>query len=656
MIAAMHASAAGLLIGAIVLSACGPSDRPDAQSRSAPRTPTFNRDVAPILFEHCGSCHRPASTEVSVARADGRTDPLCIAGAPFSLIEYADASRYARQVAEAVRSRRMPPWLPEHGYGDFANERRLRDDQIEIIQRWVDQGAVEGAPSDKPPTPAWPRGWQLGQPDLVLNMADVYTLPAGEADVFRNFVFQVPLPSTRYVRAIEFRTDNSRVLHHASVAVDPARISRKLDRVDKEPGFASMPDDEVQNVFGWSPGKAPFMEPADRAWTLEKGSDLVVQMHMLPGGTPEVIRPSIGLFFTDTPPTRVPIVIALQSKTIDIPAGERHYAIEDRYVLPADVDLISIYPHAHYLATEMKGEAALPDGTVKPLIWIKAWNFNWQDKYAYASPLSLPAGTTLSMRFTYDNSDLNPNRRHRPARPVSWGPQSSDEMGALWLEVLPRQAAGRAVLMKDYARRAMQADISAAEMLARKNAATPFAHNFLAARYLQAGRIPEAVAQLDEALRLNPDDAEAHSNLGIALQLQGRLGDALTELREAARLKPEDDRVHVNLGNVMQAGGRADDAISQYRQAIAINPENADAHFNLALMLGPRGRLAEAIVHLRRAVAINPQKADVHRNLGLALSLQGHTDEAIEEFREALRIQPDSVEAQKNLREALNRR
>ena len=267
----------------------------------------------------------------------------------------------------------------------------------------------------------------------------------------------------------------------------------------------------------------------------------------------------------------------------------------------------------------------------------------------YASPLSLPKGTTLSMRFTYDNSDQNPNNRRRPARHVSWGPQSSDEMGALWLEVLPRHAADRAVLMRDYARRAMQADISAAELQARTNPGAPFAHNFLAARYLQAGRIAEAVAELDEALRLKPDDAEAHSNLGIAFQLQGRLGDAVRELREAARLKPNDDRVHVNLGNVMQAGGRADAAVSEYRRAIALNPENADAHFNLAVILGPRGQLAEAILHLRRAAVINPQNADVHRNLGLALSLQGKTDEAIEALQEALRIQPDSLEAQKTL-------
>ncbi|MEO8256519.1 MAG: tetratricopeptide repeat protein [Acidobacteriota bacterium] len=581
---------------------------------------------------------------------------MCIAGAPFSLIEYADASRHAREVAAATRSRLMPPWLPEHGVGDFANERRLSDDHIAIIQRWVDQGAVEGAASDKPPIPAWPRGWQLGQPDLVLNMADAYTLPAGQADVFRNFVFQVPLATTRYVRAIEFRTDSSRVLHHASVAVDPARLSRTLDRADQEPGFASMPDDEVQNVFGWSPGKAPFMEPADRAWTLEKGSDLVVQMHLLPGATPEVIRPAIGLFFTDVAPTRTPVVIALQSKTIDIPAGERNYVIEDRYVLPADVELISIYPHAHYLAREMTGNATLPDGRVTPLIRIKAWNFNWQDRYAYASPLSLPKGTTLSMRFTYDNSELNPNRRQRPARQVSWGPQSSDEMGALWLEVLPRLAADRAVLMNDYTRRAMQADISSAEMQARKSPGAPFAHNFLAARYLQAGRISDAVAQLNEALRLQPDDVEARSNLGIAFQLQGRLGDAMSELREAARLKPDDDRVQVNLGNVMQAGGGVDAAAAAYRRAIALNPENADAHFNLALILGPRGQLAEAIAHLRRALVINPQKADVHRNLGLALSLHGETDEAIEELQEALRLQPDSVEARRTLAEVLSHR
>ena len=238
----------------------------------------------------------------------------------------------------------------------FVNERRLRPDQIEMIERWVEQGAPEGNPADKPPTPDWPKGWQLGEPDLIVEDA-ARPIPCRPraATSFAISSSRCRYTSMRYVRAMEFRTDNPRVLHHASIGVDRTRASRKLDRADAEPGFAVMPEDEVRNVYGWSPGKAPFMEPADTAWTLEAGSDLVAQLHMLPTGKPEVIQPSVGLFFTDTPPTHVPLVITLQSKTIDIPAGQQDYTIEDSYVLPADIDALSVYPHAHYLAREMKG-------------------------------------------------------------------------------------------------------------------------------------------------------------------------------------------------------------------------------------------------------------------------------------------------------------
>ena len=652
----LKARAGGTLVLLIALTACGGSRAPDADpSRGAL---TFNKDIAPILFEHCGSCHRlgdppepssSTSTGTVATKADGKSDQWCIAGAPFSLIEYQDVLLHAKQIVSATRNRRMPPWLPEPGYGVFANERRLRSDQIETIERWVAQGAAEGAPADKPPLPHWPRGWQLGEPDMVVTMPEAYTLPATGSDVFRNFVIPLPLPSTRYVRAMEFRTDNPRVLHHASVGVDRTRASRTLDRRDAEPGFSAMPEDEVRNVYGWSPGKAPFLEPADKAWTLEAGSDLVAQLHLLPSGKPEAIQPSIGLFFTDTPPTRAPLVVTLQSKTIDIPAGQPDYTIEDRYVLPADIDVVTVYPHAHYLATDMKAFATLPDGSVTWLLWIKAWDFNWQDTYRYGSPLFLPKGTTLTMRYTYDNSDHNPRNPSHPARRIHWGPQSSDEMGALWLEVLPRRPEDVSLLMRDNAVRAMRTDIGHAEMQVHDRPADPAAHNFLAAKYLQAGRVPDAVTQLGEALRLEPDDAEAHSNLGVALQLQGRIADAARELQTAARLKPADDRVHVNLGNMLQASQHADEAVREYRRAIAINAENADAHFNLAVILGPQGKLDEAVTHLRRALAINPQNATVHRNLGIALSLQGRREEAIAEFREALRLQPGSTDAQQNL-------
>jgi tetratricopeptide (TPR) repeat protein len=617
--------------------------------------PTFNHDIAPILYENCASCHRP------IDQTSRSPDPICFAGAPFSVLDYETVRARGRQIAQAVSSRTMPPWLPEHGYGDFDHERRLRDDQIELIRRWVERGAPEGDPSARPPLAALPQGWQLGEPDLVVTAPKGFTLPAAGKDVFRNFPIPVPIATTKYVRGIELRADNPRILHHASVGVDRQRVSRRLDGSDGQPGFAAMPDDAVENVYGWSPGKAPFMEPADRAWTLAKGSDLVVQMHLLPGGRPEVVQPSIGLFLSDTPPAHEPLPIRLESKAIDIPPDQADYAIEDRYVLPADVDVISVYPHAHYLAREMKAFATLPDGSVRWLLWIKAWDFRWQDQYRYGTPLFLPKGATLSMRFTYDNSSANLRNPHRPPQRVLWGPQSSDEMGALWLEVLPRRREDIPILLTDFNARSLRADTGGAEMQVRTNPSDPRAHNFLATKYLQAGRIDEAAAELGQAIRLTPSDAEAHSNLAIAYQRQGRTVDALREAREAVRLKPADDRVHFNLANVLMAndpsaGNAAAEAISELRRATALNPGNADAYFNLGVLLGARQQVGEAAAALQRAVDLAPQNAEAHRNLGVAFALLGRLDDGIAEAREAVRIQPDSAAARSSLADLLRAR
>jgi tetratricopeptide (TPR) repeat protein len=646
--------ASGCLVILVGWTGCQRSDPAKPANHPLPATArTFNKDVAPILFEHCAPCHRPVDDLAgSTARTtDGanRLEPFCFAGAPFSLLTYSDAQRHGHEIAEAVTSRVMPPWLPEHDSSSFVGERRLTDAQIKLIQEWVDQGAPEGSLADRPPMPVWPKGWQLGQPDLIVTIPQPYELRPGSSDVFRNFVVPVPLTSNRYVRGIEFQTDNPKILHHASVGVDRTRFSRRLDRGDTEAGFAAMPDDQVQNVFGWSPGKAPFLEPADRAWSLDKGSDLVVQLHMLPSATPELIQLTIGLFFSDSRPTHTPVVIKLESKSIDIRAGEARYLIEDRYVLPADVDVVSVYPHAHYLAKDMKGTAMLPDGSVKSLISISAWDFRWQDQYRYAEPVFLPKGTTLSMRFTYDNSGANPHNPHKPPARVKWGPKSSDEMGALWLEVIPRSGADVAVLTRDYVQRSLRADIAGAETQVAVSPSDALAHNYLGTKYLQAGRVDEAIAQFEQSIRLKPMDAEAHSNLATALQSRGRLNEAVQHAREAVRLKPADDRVHFNWGNVLTATGRSDEAIAEFLQAVRLNPENGDAHFNLALLLGPRNRIDESIVHLRRAVEIDPQNAEAHRNLSVAFGFQGKIEDGIAEAREALRIDPESVEARKQM-------
>jgi tetratricopeptide (TPR) repeat protein len=643
------------LVGILITGACRqapesarqptPASIPTAQAAASDASATFNKDVAPILYKNCSTCHRPVDPHADAA------DPICFAGAPFSLLTYGDARAHAREIAQAAKNRVMPPWLPE-GAGDqiaeFAHPRTLNSADIEVLEKWAAQGAPEGQASDRRPVPTWPEGWQLGQPDLVLKLP-AYTLPATGKDVFRNFVIPVPLAGTRYVRAIEFRADNPAVIHHASIGVDRMRIARKLDRVDAEPGFAAMPDDEVQNVYGWSPGKAPYMEPADRAWTLPKGADLVAQLHLLPSGMPQRIQPSIGLFLSATPPRHEPLTVKLESKAIDIPAGASAYVVEDRYVLPADVDVLSVYPHAHYLARHVMATATLPDGTVRTLVSIPSWDFRWQDQYRYVTPSPLAKGTTLRMRITYDNSDDNRHNPQRPVRRVKWGPRSTDEMGAIWLEVLPHSEGDAALLVRDDAVRTLRADIAGAEMQVSNSPRDPLARNFLATRYLQAGRTVDAIEQLTQALQINPSDAEAHSNLATALQVQGQAEDALRHAREAVRLKPDDDRVHFNLGNLLLAAGRGDEGERELRRAVEINPDNGDAQFNLGVLLGSRNQLDEAIAHLRRAVDLNPQNADAHRNLGFGLGLQGKLDEGIEELRTALRIRPGDAEAQRNL-------
>jgi Tfp pilus assembly protein PilF len=395
------------------------------------------------------------------------------------------------------------------------------------------------------------------------------------------------------------------------------------------------------------------MEAAEHAWALQPGSDLVLLLHMIAGATSETVRPTIGLFLSDTPPTKTPISVKLEAKPIDIPAGESNYVVEDSYVLPADVDAVSVYPHAHYLGKEMRGTATLPDGSQKDLLWIRQWDFRWQDRYRYRSPLFLPKGTRLSMRYTFDNSADNRNNRIRPPQRVRSGPRSIDEMAQLWLEVVPRRAEDAAVLNGDFVRRSLLAGVKDAEAGVQIEPRAAAARNVLATRYLQVGRVGEAQAQLEEALRLDPRSAEAHTNLGTVLQAQGRPAEAMQHLRTAAALKPKDDRVRFNLGNGLLAAGQADAAMREFEAAIALNPENADAHLNLALILGPRNQLDRAVAHLRRAVAINPRHGEAHHNLSVALSVQGRLDEALQEAQEAVRLQPGSAAAQAQLQRLL---
>ncbi|HEY6358901.1 MAG TPA: hypothetical protein VIX35_11685, partial [Vicinamibacterales bacterium] len=376
----------------VAASGCG-----QTQPASAPVT--FDKDVAPIVFANCAPCHRPGEV------------------APFPLLSYADAAAHAEEMADETLQHRMPPWLPDQGDYPIIGERRLTAAQIDTIQRWVKGGKVEGNPADLPAAPVFPGGWQLGTPDVVLTPARAYTLRPGGDDIYRNLVIHTSLASAVFVRAVEFKTGGAPI-HHAVIRVDTSGTMARQDGQDGQPGVDGMAwqtgQDPEGHFIGWAPGRGPILSPDGMPWRLDRGADLVVELHLLPGKKPIDVKPTVALFLTNTPPVATPLTLKMSSRLIDIPAGATDYLVTDTFKLPAAVDLLSVYPHAHYLGKDMLVTASLPDGSVKTLLHIPQWSFHWQQDYRYATPIPLPAGTTMTMRYTYDNSTANPENPRRP--------------------------------------------------------------------------------------------------------------------------------------------------------------------------------------------------------------------------------------------------
>ncbi|MCY3846062.1 MAG: tetratricopeptide repeat protein [Acidobacteria bacterium] len=614
----MAATLAGLL-------GCGTPDGTGA-SLSTASQPTFARDVAPILFEHCAGCHHPEGS------------------APFSLLEYASARARGARIVDATGRRVMPPWLPEPGHGDFAGARLLTEEQIDILRGWVANGMPEGDADHLPPRPRTGEGWQLGEPDLVVRMPQPYTLPPGDSDVFRNFVIPVPGSEIRHVKTVELRPGSPRVVHHALLGVDEMRGSRRLDAGDPGPGFGGMEMGEAHmpdgSLLGWTPGMLPFPGIEGMAWRLQPRTDLVLQLHLLPGDAPQTVQGAIGFHFAE--PDEVGdaayVIILDADEQLDIPAGEPAFTVTDAMELPVDVEVLVVYPHAHYLGRRLEGWATLPDGATRSLIRIDEWDFQWQDVYRYREPVALPKGTTVGMRWTFDNSADNPSQRNAPPRRVVAGNRSSDEMAHLQLQVRLRDHHDRAVLQAAHY-----------EHLLGKNARSPRLLYGLGGALRDQERLADAVRAYRRALALQPGYVAAHINLAAVLLTLGETEAGTDHLRTAVRLDPDAAGAHYNLGLVSASRGRLDEAARHYREALQSVPDYGEAHNNLGQVLAVRGELAEAVRSLRAAVRLMPASADVHNNLGRTLGALGELDEAMRHLRIADGLEPDSAEIQTNL-------
>jgi mono/diheme cytochrome c family protein len=377
---------------------------------------TYAADIAPILNKNCVVCHRAGET------------------APFALETYQQARTWAAAIKDYTARRIMPPWKAVPGYGDFHDARTLTTPEIAAIARWAETGAPQGNPKETPPLPQFPdpKDWTLGKPDLVTAPTRPYHLAAEGPDVYRNFVLPADFTEDRYISAMEFKPGNRAVVHHVVLYIDPSGKSAELDGKEAEPGY-TVPGTgigllEAQWGEVWVPGRTPRFLPDGVAVKIPKGAKLVMQVHYHKNGAVQADSTQAALYYARGRVEQVMQTAPLLNPSFVLHPGNSAQPVTMTLRLPVDAHLHTIFPHMHLLGREMRVTATLPDGTKKPLIYVKDWDFNWQETYVYKEAVALPKGTVLHVDAVYDNSETNPRQTNHPAKEVRWGEQTTDEM------------------------------------------------------------------------------------------------------------------------------------------------------------------------------------------------------------------------------------
>jgi mono/diheme cytochrome c family protein len=410
-----------------------------------PAAPTFNRDVAPIFFANCTTCHRPGEA------------------APMSLMTYKDARPWVRSIAAQVKNGAMPPWHADPAIGHFANARRLSAEQKATIAAWAEAGAPEGDARDLPAAPTYTQGWRIGQPDVVLRMQEDYPIPATGDVPYVYFEVPANYDDDRWITAWEMRPGNPAVVHHVIVYVRPPQeapaaasagaparprapgvvtFAGGMDSPAGQTGGPALPEGHAKPAFandrprprgtagsigGYVPGNSTRVFPAGTAIRLPKGSSLVFQMHYTTTGTATTDRTSMGLIFAKEPPRIALGGTALVNGALHIPPGAANHRVDAEMTLNRDVQLYSMTPHTHVRGIRWLYEATYPDGRREPLLSVPNYDFDWQHEYQFATPVDLPAGTVIKASAWYDNSPANKSNPDA-TKDVWWGDQTWEEM------------------------------------------------------------------------------------------------------------------------------------------------------------------------------------------------------------------------------------
>lgn len=376
---------------------------------------TFAEHVAPIVYRSCTPCHRAGEV------------------APFSLTSYEEVKKWAKMIAFVSESGRMPPWKAVDGYNSFKDANVLSPYEIETLKRWAEAGAPRGDKNKEPKAPEFSSEWPYGEPDLVISADRPFELEAEGRDVYRNFVIKTDFKETKYVKGIAVKPGNPKVVHHVIAFLDEQGRALKLQEQTKDgqPGYSTfgglgfIPEG---SLGGWAPGYNSRLAEEGYAFELKPGTSIVLQTHYNKTGKPEKDLTKVGIYFAKEPVKKTLHLAWIANVGLRIPPNVSNHKVTFRFPVPLDVTAHSAMPHMHLLGKEMKAWVELPDKTVKPMIWVRDWDFNWQMNYTFKEPMKIPRGSTIFVEAVYDNSEENPFQPNTPPKLVRWGEQTSDEM------------------------------------------------------------------------------------------------------------------------------------------------------------------------------------------------------------------------------------
>lgn len=395
---------AGVLGLAAALGLC-PVRAESAEKSGSDKPVTYSNQVVRIVQKNCQICHRPGEA------------------APFSLMTYESAKKWGETVREAVTEKRMPPWLADPKHGKFANNRALKQEEIDTLVAWIDGGMAKGEERDLPEPVKFVEGWQIGKPDVVLTMPQEYAVQARGTIEYQYFVLPTNFTEDKWVQAAEIRPGNRKVVHHVLMMIAPpgsrgadGRLNHREDEDNPLGFFAAM-----------APGAMPTVFPPGYAKKLPKGAEIVFQMHYTAVGTEQKDRTSVGLVFAKEPVQTEVQTRGVFNNSFGIPPGAPNYAVKAAYKFSRDTYVTAFLPHTHVRGKSFDYIAAYPNGKTEKVLSVPKYNFNWQLTYELEKPLLMPKGSRLICIAHYDNSaknEANPNPKTR----VTWGDQTWDEM------------------------------------------------------------------------------------------------------------------------------------------------------------------------------------------------------------------------------------